>query len=64
MEQGKEDIIKELIFEATTRDLLVGKTASIVQLSDQGDSARSIVSNSKEKKMWLLFRVEIGRAHV
>lgn len=56
MEQEKEDIMKELIFEATTRDMLVGKTASIVQISDQGDASRSAVSGGKTKNMWLLVK--------
>ena len=49
MEQKKEDIIKELIFETTTREMLVGKSAQVSQTDESGRTVPYIVEeNSKD----------------
>ena len=70
MEQKKEDIIKELIFETTTRELLVGKSSYVSQTLKSGEAvlqnigrttdlknANSTSTRYPTKAMWFFSRI-------
>ncbi|MFT4533437.1 MAG: hypothetical protein ACJA1A_001115 [Saprospiraceae bacterium] len=70
MTQKKEDIIKELIFETTTREMLVGKSAQVsqteessetildtVERNSKGGAKKHISINNPTKTIWLFTKV-------
>ena len=70
MEQKKEDIIKELIFETTTREVLVEESAQVSQTLESGETVLHTVdidtkaddkkhtpTGNRTKTMWFFTRV-------